>query len=753
MLRKKAGSAVVAALLASLLMAPPGLAQQEQQQANQPAIQGLPADMPPEVRAAFEKAIRERAAAGGAQQANEPIILGLPENLPPEVRAAIEKTLREDAARGPAAGGAPRTIFIGTIPTSYYAAQPEITMLALSPDGKRVAGVKLSGADTLLVVMDTAADAAAPKAINLGKHDVSMLRWASPTRLLFVSESRDKIFKVDERGIYMEGAPRLYGVNGDLSNLMMFFRGDKKLERENLGVPDIVSMLSGDPDHVLLPLYINQGRLGLFKVDINTGAYEQVASGESHTIHWFADRNGEPAIRLDANPRRTSATAYFRVSAPGEKLSWRKGQTFRLQSGTSRIPDFIPVRAGPVPTQYYVIARPPGANTLGVYLYDMKQDSFVETLFSDPQYDVDDAVFDPATGAYVGAFYWEDIYRFRIADVAYRAKLEDLDKKLGGGLNLRPLDQSDDGRFLLVLASSAHNSGSYHIYDSSNGTVRDMGKTRPYMERLPKGDLRAITYTARDGSQLRGYVTHPINHAPGSKAPLVVLPHGGPEARDYSDFSPMIQFLAARGYAVFQPQFRGSGGFGLAFSEAGHGRWADIMQTDVSDGVRQLIKDGFADPQRICIFGLSYGGYSALMGPLVEPDLYKCAVSASGVSDLARMLRWQRNEEGSSSSVYQYWVGQIGDPDKDKAAIAAASPALMADRYNVPVLLIHGAKDPIVPVEQSHYMRDALKKAGKPVEYVEFEYGIHGFENGYQHEGLTALEKFFATHLGGAAPN
>jgi dipeptidyl aminopeptidase/acylaminoacyl peptidase len=605
----------------------------------------------------------------------------------------------------------------------------------------------------MIVVMDTAVDAAPPRAINLGKHEVSMLRWASPSRLLFVSESREKTFKSDSRGVYMEGAPRLYGVNADLSAVMMFFRGDRKLERENLGVPDIVSMLPQEPDRVLLPLFVSQGRLGLFKVNINTGEYEQVASGETDTVKWFADRNGEPAIRFDANARLTSVTAYFRISAPGEKLSWRKGQTFRLQPGTSRIPDFIPVQAGPAPTQYYVIARPPGANTLGVYLYDMKQDSYVATLFSDPQYDVDSAVFDPRTGAYIGAFYWEDAYRFRIADAAFRTKLEDLDSKLGGSMNLRPIGQSDDGRYLLVFASSVSNPGSFHIYDSSNGAVRDMGKTRPYMDRLPMAEFRAITYAARDGVQLRGYVTHPINHAAGSKAPLIVLPHGGPEARDHADFDPMIQFLAARGYAVLQPQFRGSGGFGLAFAEAGQRRWADLMQSDVSDGVRQLIKDGFADPQRICIFGLSYGGYSALMGPLVDSGLYKCVVSASGVSDLGKMLRWQRSEEGGNSAVYQYWVRQMGDPDKDRAAIAAASPALMADRYQVPVLLIHGAQDPVVPVEQSHFMRDALKKAGKPVEYVEFEHGIHGFENGYQREGLTALEKFFGTHLGGTVSN
>jgi dipeptidyl aminopeptidase/acylaminoacyl peptidase len=166
--------------------------------------------------------------------------------------------------------------------------------------------------------------------------------------------------------------------------------------------------------------------------------------------------------------------------------------------------------------------------------------------------------------------------------------------------------------------------------------------------------------------------------------------------------------------------------------------------------VKFLIDQGVADAARICIFGASYGGYAAMMGAVRHPELYKCAASASGPTDLARMLRWERNEEGSNSSSYRYWVSQIGDPGKDAEKIEAASPALHAAKIGVPIFLAHGKRDNTVPIEQSEFMRDALKKAGKPVELSTFENAGHGFVGRDAVRYFKELESFFGKHLGSA---
>jgi dipeptidyl aminopeptidase/acylaminoacyl peptidase len=222
----------------------------------------------------------------------------------------------------------------------------------------------------------------------------------------------------------------------------------------------------------------------------------------------------------------------------------------------------------------------------------------------------------------------------------------------------------------------------------------------------------------RDGTAITSYLTRPIR---GSGAlPLVVMPHGGPEQRDAVEFDPLAQALAAQGWLVLQPNFRGSGGYGKAFAEAGHRQWARRMQDDVTDATTDLVARGIADPRRIAIYGASYGGYAALMGAIVTPDLYRAAVSVAGVSDLADMMAHVRREDGEDAATYQYWMKSIGDPKLAREQLNAASPALRAGEIRIPVLLMHGTLDEIVPPRQSQDMKEALERAGRSVRYIEF---------------------------------
>jgi dipeptidyl aminopeptidase/acylaminoacyl peptidase len=257
-----------------------------------------------------------------------------------------------------------------------------------------------------------------------------------------------------------------------------------------------------------------------------------------------------------------------------------------------------------------------------------------------------------------------------------------------------------------------------------------------------------VKYDARDGTRLQAYVTMPPGRG-NKNLPMVVMPHGGPESRDYVQYDHWAQMMANRGYVVLQPNFRGSGGFGRAFAEAGHRQWGRLMQDDITDAVKALIADGTADASRICIVGASYGGYAALAGGAFTPNLYKCVASIAGVSHLPEMLSWEKRRYGDDSWAYKYWVKRLGEPGDDADQMKAVSPALHADAFKVPVLLIHGKDDRVVPIDQSKRMKSALESAGKTVTFIEVQAEGHGFgKPSSDLIVLTALEQFLAANIG-----
>jgi dipeptidyl aminopeptidase/acylaminoacyl peptidase len=274
-----------------------------------------------------------------------------------------------------------------------------------------------------------------------------------------------------------------------------------------------------------------------------------------------------------------------------------------------------------------------------------------------------------------------------------------------------------------------------------------IGFVNPRLHEQQLAKAQAVSYKARDGLSINGYLTLPPNLAPGVKPPLIVDVHGGPEVRDVAGFDVIAQYLATRGYAVFQPNFRGSSGYGKAFADAGRRQFGKAMQTDVADGVQYLAGLGLIDTSRACIMGASYGGYAALMGLIQFPDFYKCAISSSGPTDLLRQVKWEREEEGWDSEAYKYWVSQIGDPKRDEAEIKAISPINNVAAINAPVMLIHGKLDDTVPFEQSDLMHKAMLKAGKAVTIVEFEGAGHGFGGTDLEAYLKNMESFLAKHL------
>jgi len=315
--------------------------------------------------------------------------------------------------------------------------------------------------------------------------------------------------------------------------------------------------------------------------------------------------------------------------------------------------------------------------------------------------------------------------------------------------NVYTYDSSEDGKTILLFVEGPRDPPGYYIYLTEKRAIDSIGTERQALLSATRPRSTIVNYKARDGKELTGYLTAPASAGEKTKLPLVLMPHGGPEVRDTLSFDPWVQYLVARGYAVFQPNYRGSDGFGKAFAESGYGEWGRKMQDDLTDGVRALVDQGVADPARVCIVGASYGGYAALAGAALTPDLYKCAVSISGISDLDDFIGWRKRNWGSDSEGYTYWLKAIGDPDKDEDRLREVSPLSQASHIKIPVLLIHGSDDFIVPIAQSKAMKKVLDKSGRKTELITLDKEGHSYWSPENEKlTMTAVDNFLWQNLG-----
>jgi dipeptidyl aminopeptidase/acylaminoacyl peptidase len=277
---------------------------------------------------------------------------------------------------------------------------------------------------------------------------------------------------------------------------------------------------------------------------------------------------------------------------------------------------------------------------------------------------------------------------------------------------------SDDRSRIIVHVTGRSDGDAYELVDLPSDTVVPVGPVSSAITSEDMSRVTQLTYASADGLQIDAYLTLPSGRDAHNLA-LIVMPHGGPAARDEPGFDWWAQALAARGYAVLQPQFRGSTGYGWDFMAAGFGQWGRKMQTDLSDGVRALIASGIADPKRVCIVGASYGGYAAVAGATLDPGVYRCAVAVGAVTDPASFIEWRNSRERRSESQQErYWSRYMGATGPEDPGLDAISPVKQASRANIPILLIHGKDDTVVPLSQSEDMAKALKKAGKSYDMV-----------------------------------
>ncbi len=651
------------------------------------------------------------------------------------------------ASAAPAANAGPPSL------DDFYA-DAKIGSARLSPDGRYVAYVETyaeAKKASAVIVENLETQDAKPIFVDDVK-DVTLdwLEWKDNTRLI-VGVTLQEVKRVGDKPTGDVESYRygqfLFAMDRDGKNLLQLLKGNFWNSRRGSMV-ELLDRLKDQPDYILATAPDVGGNSDIWKINIHTGDAVKIEGGTDGTYAWRTDSTGAVLVRYRRFGRST-----FIEGRPNNDAKWSKISIVR-DKDLKVLDDYEFLGAAEKPSQFYYAVKPKDKSEGDVRrlrIYDVVTKTLSDPIWPALKYDIDNIVYDGDTDRLAGVCYTSDVYTCDFVDGANTAHFRGLSKYFHGDRNISAVSYSDDGNWWLLHVTGPDEPSSYYLYDKSTASIDLLAERFPQLSSDRLAVMQRFAYTARDGASIPAYLTRPKTVAAGP-LPLIVMPHGGPEARDSFEFDVWTQFLATRGYLVFQPNFRGSGGYGVSYEDAGHKQWGGRMADDITDGVRALIASGQADPNRICIFGASYGGYAALYAGATHPELYKCVVSWAGLSDLSANLQLLRDNYGKDSADYQYWTSLIGDPDKDADLIKAASPVTYAQAYKPPVLLIHGEDDGVVDVDQSKLMNRALKRAGRDVQLIIFKNEGHPhFRDENDKAALTDIINFIEAHIAPAA--
>lgn len=604
-------------------------------------------------------------------------------------------------------------------PLAAFARLPAIEQAVISPDGARVA--LLGGPPGERIIFLAPVDGKDSVTVKLGQAWVREIHWAG-SGFLVVN------FSLMDRGTdYSNGRAWAYQLNRSIvldasGKMVASLLSDAEWSRYAISQPILGVIDGAKPQAMVLGLdlsaevFIDRGDTrienrgndliaALWQVDVTNGKGRVVERGNRTTQMWELDIAGQPRLRRDYDGDLDELYFYGRPKGSGNwaRIDTGKGADALQVLGYSDPEDSV-----------YLLGEGPG----GARLLRRSLATGVTTAVTldRPLTDLDLA-WDPYSIAPVA-----------VVSAAERPAYQWLDGQLGvvhgklarafAGRNVQLTSWTKDRSIVVVRVSAPDSPPAWFLFDTRTNQASSLGESYPELASAPLGTTTWMTYKARDGLEIPAWLTLPPGLAPGVRPPLIVMPHGGPAARDHFDFDWWVQALATRGYAVLRPQFRGSAGFGAAFQKAGHGEWGGKMQDDLIDGVLALADRGVIDRKAVAIAGASYGGYAALFGATVYPNLYRCGVSVNGISDLALLIGSDSRAYGRDTVVVNALEVMMGDPRANAEAFRLGSPVFRVTGQTAPMLLIHGEEDTTVPIQQSRTMVRALKAAGRPVEFL-----------------------------------
>jgi len=519
--------------------------------------------------------------------------------------------------------------------------------------------------------------------------------------------------------------------------------GDQKILVESLNNirqfnANVLDFLENDPQYILMSVRgkraDNRGvelTPEVRKIDVFSGKAFRLQQNDPNVQNWILDRRNHPRVGqgITKRTRNKDDAEYFMTIRDTDTLTWRNVSEYPGLNPRSSIYGFTENPNELVVGQYR------DQDTKGLYIYDLSQKAYTRKVYHNPKYDVSGLVYDSTGTKLIGAKY--------IADDEVSVIFDEGTQPSGPTIKETDrydyVDSSQSGKFLYKVTSPS-NPGDLVVYGPETHTTKTIGSIRPEFDGKAMGVVENITYPSRDNLDIPGYITYPPGYdkASGAAIPFIVLPHGGPYARTSRDFDYFAQFFATRGYGVLQMNFRGSTGYGKAFQDAGRENW-QVMLDDVEDGTRWLYAQGLADPDKSCIAGWSYGGYAALMGAIKHPDLYNCAVSMAGVTDLKDLwVDIQRYLYGRSRAKNTILVGF-----SDKSELKENSPVELARDLEIPLYIAHGKLDQRVHYDQFSKMTKALRKSDAEVTELTLNGEDHFLSDQYNRElffeGLDAF--------------
>lgn len=552
--------------------------------------------------------------------------------------------------------------------------------------------------------------------------DIAGYFWANDERILYVKDTGG-----DENY-------QLFGVNIDGSNPIAY--------TNKPGVrTQIIDDLKGQENFVIIGTNERDPQIfDPYRLDLTTGEMTLLAKNPGNIQGWQTDNDGKLRV------------AYAIVDGVNTQLLYRETEEeeFKPVITTNFKESVGYVQFTEDNKQVYGVSNI-GRDKTAFVLFDPSTANELEELYVNDKYDIQGVIYSKKHKVLQGVYYVghkETVIHF--FDKEAEATYNKLTNQLPGyEVDVASMNTEED--VWIVYAGSDRDRGSYYVYEVATDKLSKIADTAPWLKAEEMASMLPVAYTSRDGLEIEGYLTLPVGLTmeTAKNLPVIVNPHGGPWARDYWGFNPEIQFLANRGYAVFQMNFRGSTGFGRKFTEISYGQWGQTMQDDITDGTQWLIDKGIADPATIAIYGGSYGGYATLQGIVKEPDLYAAAVDYVGVSNLFTFL----------NTIPPYWkpmldmlYEQVGNPVTDSLMLAENSPVLNVERIKTPLLVVQGANDPRVNKAESDQMVEALRARGVDVEYLVKDNEGHGFHNEENRfEFYRLMEKFLNEHLKGDA--